>query len=309
MDVAAADAQGVDVRDASGKQVVALANPAGGGPGQGLTDQGPDLLRLVEQGLLHRGEGLGRAGEAPVQVGGDAVGLGLGHGAGDLVGDPGAGGLVGHAHIEAGHGQVRHHVQGRAPVDPGEVQGHPVPLSVQGVEPRRQPGGGGHGVATGGEVPTRMGCAAPHHHVEIARALARGGQGPGTHGRLVGQAQHGRLAECGQQRGRGNRADLLVRRQKHGVANPARQGVGLEGGEGAQHHADPPLHVGDARAVQGPVRPGDDLAEGRLRRIDGVVVAGQGHLDRGVGAHGQAKGVGMGLRSFPAIGGDFNGGG
>ena len=55
---------------------------------------------------------------------------------------------IGQTHIEAGHGDVRHDVQGRAAIDPRHVDGNPVTGAVQGVQRPRNSGGGRDGVST-----------------------------------------------------------------------------------------------------------------------------------------------------------------
>jgi hypothetical protein len=137
----------------------------------------------------------------------------------DLAFEPGRVLGGGEADVEADHGDVRHHVQRRAAVDLGDVAGHAVALPVQGVQGLGDPRGLHHRVAAGGEVAAGVGGLAVDDDVEIARALAGAGQGAVGQGRLVGQAHVPKARELGQDRGRGDRADLLVRRQQHAIAD------------------------------------------------------------------------------------------
>jgi hypothetical protein len=95
------------------------------------------------------------------------------------------------------------------------LQVTPVALAVQRVQRLGDPRGLHHGVAAGGEVPPGMGGLAVNDDVEIARPLAGAGQGAIGQGRLVGQTHVALPGELRQDRGRGDRADLLVRRQQH----------------------------------------------------------------------------------------------
>ncbi|MNS71332.1 hypothetical protein D3C72_1046990 [compost metagenome] len=102
-------------------------------------------------------------------------------------------------------------------------------------------------------------------------------------------------AKFSQQRGRGGGADLFVGGQQGGPADAGLVRVGLEGFECGQHDADPALHVGHARTVQGAVGACRYGLEGAVGGEDGVVVAGQDDLDRGLGPGGDGQAVGVGL--------------
>ena len=304
MDVAAPDAQGVDVGQAGGVQIVAFAHTARRRPGDVLAQQGAGRLHRFEQGGLGRVHRLGRAGEAAVQVQRQPLERRFGGDPAHRRVDPVGGGLVRHAHIEAHHGLVGHHVQGAAARNLGDVDGDARVATVQPVQGGGEDGRAGHRIAPLVESPPGVGRATRHDQMIVAAALARARQRPVRQRRLIGQAHMTARAQFGQQRRGGRRADLLVGAQQHGPADAVPIGVGLERLQRGQHHADPALHVRHARPVQGAVRPCRHGLEPAVGGEDRVVMAGQHDLDRRTGSRGDLQGGGMGLGPHRSVVGD-----
>ena len=200
--------------------------------------------------------------------------------ASDLGLEPRGGLGFGEADIEAHHRHVRHHVQRRAAVDAGDIDGDAVALTVQAVQFLGHAGGADDGVAAGGEVTAGVGRAAVDDDVEVARALARRSQRAVSQGRLIGQANMALPCELGEHRPRGDRADLLVGRQQHAVADVGGVGMALERLQRREHDRDAALHVGNAGAMECAVGAGADNLERARLGIDGVIVAGQHDLNR-----------------------------
>ena len=282
-------------------QVVALADAARGLPGDGLAQQGSGLAHGLEQGGLAGVHRLGRTGHTAVQVqrqaGEGRFGRDLAHG----FRDPRRRLGVGDADIEADDGVVGDDVQGTAAADLRDIDGHALALAVQGVQAGGDHGRAGHGVGTLVEGPAGVGRLAGDDQVIVAAALARPCEGAVGQRRLIGHADMAARAQCRQQRRRGGRTDLLIGREQHGPADARAVRMGLERLQRREQDGDAALHVGDSGPVQRAVRTGHDRLERALRREDGVIVAGQNDLDRGVGAGGDLQGVGMGLGPYRAI--------
>src|SRR5690606_31846490 len=121
--------------------------------------------------------------------------------------DPGGGLGVRHAHVEAHHGVVGHHVQGAAAGDLGHVHADALTPAVQGVQGGGDDGGAGDRVPTLVEGAARVGGPAGDDQVPVGAALARARQGSVGQGGFVGQAQVPARAQFGQQGGGGGGAD------------------------------------------------------------------------------------------------------
>ena len=208
---------------------------------------------------------------------------------------------VRHADVEADHGVVGHDVQGAAAGDLSDIDGDALALAVEGVQAGGDDGGAGDGVGALVEGAARVGGLAGDDQMVVAAALALARERAVGQGGLIGHADMAARAELGQQGGGGGRADLLVRREQDGPADTLAVGMGLERLKRRQQDGDATLHIGDTGTVQGAVGAGDDGLEARGLGEDGVVVAGQDDLQRGVGAAGDLEGVGVRLLTHRAV--------
>ena len=252
MDLAAAHAHRVDHGHAACRDIVAVAHAAGGLPGDRLAEVGAGFLHQLEQRFGLFRQRLGRTAEAAagldfhVMLGGDGgddfVDLALRHRLD--VRRP-------RAQVDAQDGEVGNDVARAAALDPRGV--HAQPVALEPVEPQREVGGGEQRVAPVLGVAPGVRRAAVHDDGEIAASRPGAGERPvGQRRRLIGQRGALALRGLGEQRGRAERADLLVAVDHDLVTDPVGGRASLDRLQRGEHDRQAALHVGDAGAVEAP---------------------------------------------------------
>ena len=249
-------AEGVDIGQAGGVQVVALADAARGLPGDGLAQQGAGRRARPRTG---------RSGPASIGLGGRVKPpCRCRRQAGERRGSAAMSCTA--RSIQAAAWASGTRTLKRTTALSATTFRAPPPeiLATLTVTPSRWPfrpcrrggedGGAGDGVAALVEGAARVGGLAGDDQVAVAAALAGAGQRAVGQGRLIGQAEMAARAQLGQQGRGGGRADLLVRAT---AARSSRRGPCPGGSRRPPARAsmtrDAALHVGDAGAVQGAV--------------------------------------------------------
>ena len=110
----------------------------------------------------------------------------------------------------------------------------------------------------------------------------------------------------GQQRRRGERTGLFIRRQQDAIADIGGFGLEPETGECAQHDTEPTFHVGNARAMQCAIGTPRYGAKQRVLGIDRVVMASQRDLQRSLRPHRQQQGLAARLEFFLTAASDLH---
>src|SRR5439155_12543364 len=117
---------------------------------------------------------------------------------------------------------------------------------------------------------------AANDEIEMAAAGASAGKSPvRKRRRLVGEGGALALRCVPEQRGRGERANLLVAVDHDLVADAIRQLAVLHSLQRREHDGDAALHVGNAWAVEHAVLKPPGLLEGVIGAVDGIHVTGE----------------------------------